>query len=134
MDIERFDAPVSSFCISFYNRMNADGRRAVTVVRWSSARPRPVNGLTLCCRAAPARQRVSRRTMRCSRLGPLYWPAATYRPLGGPGCWVGSFASQRETVVYDESIKLIEMPEHDSISVCVYNEHDLRPVRPGWVQ
>ena len=26
--------------------------------------------------------------------------------------------------MYDESIKLIEMPEHNSISVCVYNEHD----------
>ncbi|MCR9198572.1 MAG: immunity 51 family protein [Planctomycetaceae bacterium] len=26
--------------------------------------------------------------------------------------------------MYDDSIKLIEMPEHDSISVCVYNEHD----------
>lgn len=26
--------------------------------------------------------------------------------------------------MYDESIKLIEMPEHSSISVCVYNEHD----------
>jgi hypothetical protein len=29
-----------------------------------------------------------------------------------------------DQLVYDESIKLIEMPEHDSISVCVYNEHD----------
>lgn len=26
--------------------------------------------------------------------------------------------------MYDESVKLIEMPEHDSISVCVYNEDD----------
>jgi hypothetical protein len=26
--------------------------------------------------------------------------------------------------VYNDSIKLIEMPEHDSISVCVYNEHN----------
>ena len=26
--------------------------------------------------------------------------------------------------MYDDSIKLLEMPEHDSISVCVYNEHD----------
>ncbi|MCA8990538.1 MAG: hypothetical protein KDA69_18030 [Planctomycetaceae bacterium] len=26
--------------------------------------------------------------------------------------------------MYDESIKLIEMPEHDSISVCVYCEND----------
>jgi hypothetical protein len=26
--------------------------------------------------------------------------------------------------VFDESIKLLEMPEHNSISVCVYNEHD----------
>ncbi len=26
--------------------------------------------------------------------------------------------------LYDESIKLLEMPEHESISVCVYNEHD----------
>ncbi len=26
--------------------------------------------------------------------------------------------------MYDESIALIEMPELDSISVCVYNEHD----------
>lgn len=26
--------------------------------------------------------------------------------------------------MYDNSIKLIEMQEHDSISVCVYNEHD----------
>ena len=26
--------------------------------------------------------------------------------------------------MYDESIKLLEMPEHNSISVCVYNEHD----------
>lgn len=26
--------------------------------------------------------------------------------------------------MYDDSIKLIEMPEHNSISVCVYNEHD----------
>jgi hypothetical protein len=27
-------------------------------------------------------------------------------------------------MMYDESIRLIEMPEHDSISVCVYNEND----------
>jgi Immunity protein 51 len=27
-------------------------------------------------------------------------------------------------LVFDESIKLLEMPEHNSISVCVYNEHD----------
>jgi len=26
--------------------------------------------------------------------------------------------------VYDDIIKLLEMPEHDSISVCVYIEHD----------
>jgi hypothetical protein len=26
--------------------------------------------------------------------------------------------------VFNESIKLIEMPEHNSISVCVYNEQD----------
>lgn len=26
--------------------------------------------------------------------------------------------------MYDDSIKLIEMPEHDSISVCLYIEHD----------
>jgi len=26
--------------------------------------------------------------------------------------------------MYDDSIKLLELPEHDSISVCVYNEHD----------
>ncbi len=26
--------------------------------------------------------------------------------------------------MYDDSIKLIEMPEHDSISVCVYCEND----------
>jgi len=26
--------------------------------------------------------------------------------------------------MYDESIKLMEMPEHDSISVCVFNEQD----------
>jgi hypothetical protein len=26
--------------------------------------------------------------------------------------------------VYDESIKLLEMPEHDSISVCVYIENE----------
>lgn len=26
--------------------------------------------------------------------------------------------------MHDASIKLLEMPEHDSISVCVYNEHD----------
>jgi len=26
--------------------------------------------------------------------------------------------------MYDDSIKLIEMPEHASISVCVYNEND----------
>ena len=26
--------------------------------------------------------------------------------------------------MYDESIVLIEMPEHDNISVCVYNEND----------
>jgi hypothetical protein len=26
--------------------------------------------------------------------------------------------------VFDESIKLLEMPEHNSISVCVYNEQD----------
>jgi len=26
--------------------------------------------------------------------------------------------------MYDKSIKLIEMPEHNSISVCVFNEHD----------
>lgn len=26
--------------------------------------------------------------------------------------------------MYDDSIKLIEMPEHNSISVCVYNEND----------
>ena len=26
--------------------------------------------------------------------------------------------------MYDESIKLLEMPEHDSISVCVYNENE----------
>ena len=26
--------------------------------------------------------------------------------------------------MHNDSIKLIEMPEHDSISVCVYNEHD----------
>lgn len=26
--------------------------------------------------------------------------------------------------MYNDSIKLIEMPEHNSISVCVYNEHD----------
>ncbi len=26
--------------------------------------------------------------------------------------------------MYNDSIKLIEMPELDSISVCVYNEHD----------
>jgi hypothetical protein len=26
--------------------------------------------------------------------------------------------------VYDESIKLLELPEHDSISVCVYNESE----------
>ena len=26
--------------------------------------------------------------------------------------------------MYDDSIKLLEMPEHDSISVCVCNEHD----------
>lgn len=26
--------------------------------------------------------------------------------------------------MYDESVKLIEMPEHDSISVCVYSEND----------
>ncbi len=26
--------------------------------------------------------------------------------------------------VYNESIKLLEMPEHDSISVCVYNENE----------
>ena len=25
---------------------------------------------------------------------------------------------------YNDSIKLIEIPKHDSISVCVYNEHD----------
>lgn len=26
--------------------------------------------------------------------------------------------------MYDESIKLLEMPEHDSISLCVYNENE----------
>ena len=26
--------------------------------------------------------------------------------------------------MYEESIKLLEMPEHDSISVCVYNENE----------
>ena len=26
--------------------------------------------------------------------------------------------------MYDDSIKLIEMPEHDTISVCVFNEND----------
>lgn len=26
--------------------------------------------------------------------------------------------------MYEDSIKLLEMPEHDSISVCVYNEND----------
>lgn len=26
--------------------------------------------------------------------------------------------------MYDESIRLLEMPEHGSISVCVYNEND----------
>ena len=26
--------------------------------------------------------------------------------------------------MYDNSIKLIEMQEHDSVSVCVYNEQD----------
>ncbi|NNJ26242.1 Imm51 family immunity protein [Alienimonas chondri] len=26
--------------------------------------------------------------------------------------------------MYDDSIKLLEMPDHGSVSVCVYNEHD----------
>jgi Immunity protein 51 len=26
--------------------------------------------------------------------------------------------------MYDDGIKLTEMPDHDSISVCVFNEHD----------
>jgi hypothetical protein len=26
--------------------------------------------------------------------------------------------------MYDDSIRLLEMPEHDSISVCVYNENE----------
>jgi hypothetical protein len=30
----------------------------------------------------------------------------------------------REMIVYGESIKLLEMPEHGSISLCVYVEHD----------
>lgn len=30
----------------------------------------------------------------------------------------------KEKAVYDESIKLLEMPEHDSVSVCVYCEND----------
>jgi hypothetical protein len=31
---------------------------------------------------------------------------------------------QKARSVYDESIQLLEMPEHDSISVCVYNENE----------
>jgi len=30
----------------------------------------------------------------------------------------------RSDIVYDDSIKLLEMPEHNNISVCVYNEQD----------
>ena len=26
--------------------------------------------------------------------------------------------------MFEDSIQLIEMPEHDAVSVCVYNEHD----------
>ena len=32
--------------------------------------------------------------------------------------------SRKDRIVYDESIKLIEMPEHSSISVCVSNEQE----------
>lgn len=59
---------------------------------------------------------------------PLYWPGTVTLTgiLGGTAlAFILDYRNQaRRRKMFDDSIKILEMPEHDCISLCVFNEHD----------